>query len=212
MGAHYTYKRPIKPHQSTRVYENRAESGYVNRNACFYDAPATRSSFENPKGDTVKIPVSRHTCRRKKPSSRGKRVPAQHPFFSRWYVASPAGNFFSPFFFYQDFATQNDRRIRLIGHLMPELGVPVSAYFMNRFLRAVTPIVIRTYLLARQFFRSWFFNEIASQSYFRYIPLNSIYNCNYNYYRIRNVNKLGRILSVLILFSRIGNHRSLSNV
>lgn len=36
---------------------------------CFYDAPVTGSGFENREGDTVKISMSRHTCRKMGASS-----------------------------------------------------------------------------------------------------------------------------------------------
>lgn len=120
---HYTYGRPIKPRHSTRVYESRAEFGHVNRNDIFTTHWATRTGFGNRKGDTVKIPMSRHTCRRRKDPLYDQK--ARGIRFSVGCLTCLRQVFF--FFFSPKSCRSNDRRIRLIRHLMPELGVPTSA-------------------------------------------------------------------------------------
>jgi len=63
MGTHFTYGRPIKPHH-TCIYESRIWVCKSQRR--FYTGlPATGLGFKNRKGDTVKISMSRHTCRKK---------------------------------------------------------------------------------------------------------------------------------------------------
>lgn len=156
MSTYYTYGRPIKPHH-TRVYESRAEFEYVNRSDAFTTRQLTAASgFENRKGDTVKIPMSRHTCRKRGapflPPTAGERLLSASVFQSLICCLTCRQLFFSPFKRSADsFNWTPNAWIK--GRLFRQ-----RAYFTNRFfLRAVTPTEPRTYLLTQIVFSQFVF-------------------------------------------------------
>lgn len=154
-----TYGRPIKPHR-TRVYESRAEFEYVNRNDAFTmrQLGLRESEGWHRKNPHVTAHVSQVGCSLLPLSPLPSPRPAAAPHSIRFSVVDMLPHLPATFFLSR-FRRSNDRRIRLIGRLMPELGFPVSAYFMNRFLRAALrpPSCVHT-CWHGQFLRGSFFN------------------------------------------------------
>lgn len=162
MGAHYIYRRPIKPHRSTRVYENRAESGYVNRNDAF---TTRRLELRESEGWHRKNSrVTAHVSQRKTLLMGVKRESLPSIRFS--VVASPAGNFFSFFFI----RTLPLKRSADSFNWTPNTGIRGACFLHSvhilwiAFYEPFTPIDIslRTNLLTRQFFRTWLFSIYSS--------------------------------------------------
>jgi len=98
MGTHFI-RTTHKTH--TCIYESRAKFEYVNRNDA--GLPATELGFKNQKGDTVKIPTSRHTCRKRGAPTLPSRQ--ESPLRVRFLIVDMLPHL-PAIFFYQDFTVQ----------------------------------------------------------------------------------------------------------